>query len=386
MVPFTLSRVVGEPRIGVEAGFQHAVELDQVAAHARLVVADRLDRRRGPAGDHHPERGHVEACELRIVEQRHDRGRRGGDIADALGGDQLERRARREPLHQHRAAAGHDRLQQAQIAPVEAHRQIDELHVLLGHQHVAVDLVDCRQRGVEGMQHAFGIAGRARRERHAKYLVGTHGLARGGGKRDGGGDSLLERPDLVGRIAGAAQDDDMLEPRQAGAQLARHGDVIETLELAGADEGAAPREAQDVVELAHPEVGIDLVGDRADQLEGEEGDRKGDAVGQLDGDDVALPDADSPEERGAAHDPVPELAIADPAGGVGKHLAFRMRRGALLQDREKSLVRPQARPPIALGELGLHHGLERHVASGLFLGHRTARNSPPSTAIVVPVV
>ena len=132
-----LGRIVAEARVGVKAGLQHAVELDQVARHARLVVADGLDRGRGAAGDDDAQRGHVVAGEIRLVEHGDDRGRRRGDVGDALALDQLERRLRREALEQHGPAAAHDRLQQAQIAPVEADRQVDELHVLVGHAHVA---------------------------------------------------------------------------------------------------------------------------------------------------------------------------------------------------------------------------------------------------------
>ena len=52
-----LLRVVGEARVGVEAGLQHAVQLDQMRLHARLDIADGLDRSRGAAGDDDAQRG-----------------------------------------------------------------------------------------------------------------------------------------------------------------------------------------------------------------------------------------------------------------------------------------------------------------------------------------
>ena len=98
-----LGRVVAEARVGVEARLQHAVELDQVPGHARLVVADGLDRGRGAAGDDDAQGGDIVAGELRLVEHGHDRGRRGGDVGDALALDQLERGLRREALEQYGA-------------------------------------------------------------------------------------------------------------------------------------------------------------------------------------------------------------------------------------------------------------------------------------------
>ena len=49
-------RIVGEARVGVKAGLQHAVQLDEVAAHPLPELADGLDRARGAAGDDDAER------------------------------------------------------------------------------------------------------------------------------------------------------------------------------------------------------------------------------------------------------------------------------------------------------------------------------------------
>ena len=73
-----LLRIVGEAGIGVEAGLQHAVELDQMPLGARLILADRLDRGRRAAGDHHAQRGEVETVELRL-------GQHGTIAAGAVG-------------------------------------------------------------------------------------------------------------------------------------------------------------------------------------------------------------------------------------------------------------------------------------------------------------
>ena len=87
--------------------------------------------------------------------------------------------------------------------------------------------------------------------------------------------------------------------------------IVETAKFPREDIGAAAGEFEDVIELARPEIRIDLVGDRADQLERKERDRKLDAVRQLYGDDVAALDADAAIELGAAQNLVLERAIAD---------------------------------------------------------------------------
>src|SRR4029079_7329330 len=133
-----LGRVVTEARVAVEAGLQHAVKLDQLSGHAGLVIADGLDRRRGATGDDDAQGRDIVAREVRLVQHRHDGGRRRGDIGDPLTLDEVERRLRREALQQHRATSADDRLQQAQVAPVEADRQVDELHVPLGDLHIRI--------------------------------------------------------------------------------------------------------------------------------------------------------------------------------------------------------------------------------------------------------
>ena len=174
----------------------------------------------------------------------------------------------------------------------------------------------------------------------------------------------------------------MLELRNGGFQLLGHAGVVEALELPGEDKCTALREAQDVVELAHAEIRVHLVGDGADQLEREKDDREGDAVGQLDGDDVASPDADATQERGALFDPGLQLAIGDALLGVGEHLPIRVLAGTRLQDLEERLVGPQPTLDVAARQLGLHDGLETHGTTS----QRTALSNPPSTCTAVPVM
>ena len=84
------------------------------------------------------------ARKVRLVEHGDDRGRRCRDIRHLLSCDQLQRGLGREPFKQHGTATRDDRLQQAEIAPVEANRQIDELHIVLSDVHVRVDLMHGR--------------------------------------------------------------------------------------------------------------------------------------------------------------------------------------------------------------------------------------------------
>ncbi len=149
-------------------------------------------------------------------------------------------------------------------------------------------------------------------------------------------------------------------PGTADLQLLRHGHVVEAFELLRAHEGAAFREAQDVVELALAEIGVHLVGDGADQLQREEHDRKLDPVRQLDRHHVAALDADLAQELGALLDAHLQLAIGDAAFGIGERLALRMGARPLLQNSEERLVGPQAPLEIALRELRIHHGLKAH--------------------------
>ena len=126
-----------------------------------------------------------------------------------------------------------------------------------------------------------------------------------------------------------AGDDQMREVRHRDAQAFGHRQKVEAAKLAGKDVSPAAGELQDVVELAGAEVGIDLVGDRADQFEREESHRELDPVRQLHGDHIAALDADAAIKLGTAQHFVIERAIADAAPGVGEHLAVGMRRGAL---------------------------------------------------------
>jgi len=352
-----LLRIVGQAGVGVKPGLQHAVELDQVAVHPPLEITDGLDRGGSAAGDDDAQRSGVEPVQLGVIQDRDDRGGRGGDIGDALLLDQFEGAARSEPLEQHGTGARHDRLQQAQVAPVQAHRQIDQHHVALGDLHILVEDVACVERAVEGMQDAFRVAGRARGERHAENLVRVHMDAVLVRNRRTFAQSPIEIVRAFGRAAG---DDNVGEGGNRLLQRLRHGHIIEALELARTDEGAAVGKPQDVFQLARPEVGIDLVGDGADQLQREEDDREVDPIGQLDGDHVAALDPDAAQEFGAALDFVLQLAIGDAALRVGEHLAVRMCGRTPRQHLEERFSRPQAARLVALGEFRFEHDLKRH--------------------------
>src|SRR5262245_10554139 len=170
-------RVVAEARVGVKAGLQHAVELDQAARHPRLVVANCLDCCGGTASNDEAQRGYVITGQAWFVEHSHDRGRSGGNVSDAFALDQLECGFGREPLEQYGAAARYDRLQKAEVTPVEADREINELRLTLRHAHVGVDLVHGGQGSVERVQHTLGVTGRAGGEGHAVDLVRAHAHA-----------------------------------------------------------------------------------------------------------------------------------------------------------------------------------------------------------------
>jgi hypothetical protein len=170
--------IVLQAREGVKAGFEHAVELDQVAGDARAERADGLDGARGAARDDDAQRPQIATLQLGIVEHRDERRRRAGDERHALARDQLQRGAAAEAVQQHGARAGHDGLQQREVAPVEAERQVDQEDLPLGHVHRLVEDAGGGQRRGEGMRDALGVAGRARGERHAHDRVGRHAIRR----------------------------------------------------------------------------------------------------------------------------------------------------------------------------------------------------------------
>ena len=186
------------------------------------------------------------------------------------------------------------------------------------------------------------------------------------------GAQLVEAVNAVGRLAG---DNQMREARHRSAQAFGHRQKVEAAKLARKDVSAAAGKFQDVIELASTEIGIDLIGDRADQLEGKKSDGELDPVGQLHRDDVAALNADAAIKLGTAQHFVLERAVADAAAGVSEHLAVGMRRGTLRDELEEGFVGPQARRGITLRELGLDH---------VYIGHRAPpqrrpRNKPPST-------
>src|SRR5262249_41506851 len=161
------------------------------------------------------------------------------------------------------------------------------------------DLANRGQGGIEGVQHAFGIARRSRREGHTEYFICRHARAFPGGKWASLGNPALEVPLAVDRFASKHH---MRQRWDRLPQLSGQANVVEALEARRADESLAAREAQNVVELADAEIGVHLVGNRPDELKRKEHDRKGDAVRQLDGNDVAALDADPAQKLSATFD------------------------------------------------------------------------------------
>ena len=161
------------------------------------------------------------------------------------------------------------------------------------------------------------------------------------------------------------------------AQAFGHRQKIEAAKFARKDVSAAAGKFQDVVELPGAEVGIDLVGDGADQLERKERHRELDPVRQLHGDDIAAPDADAAIKFGAAEDLVLQRAVADAAPRVREDLAIGMRRGGLVDEFEEGLVSPQARRRVALREFGSDHVHVGHCAP-LSEDRGTGRRRPGS--------
>ena len=379
------------------AGLEHAVEFDQLGArHRDLERLDGLHRRRRAAGDHDPQRRQVALRERRRVEDGDDRRRRGRDVGDLLLLDQVEHALGREAFHQHDAGAGHHRLHQRHVAPVEPHRQVVEQHLALGDGKLRVEGLAGEQRRLEAVQHALGIAGGARREAHPHHVERRHVNAVL--RRDLGRavDHLREarhvrRRDVV----------DADHERQFGElrpQVADHRKVVEALELRGADVGLRLREAQDVLDLGGAEVGADLVGDGADQLQREEDDRELDPVGELQRHDVAARDALPAQELRKALDLDPQLPVGDPPPRVAHRLAVWRLTRALFQHLGEGLALPPALRPVVLdvlrgGRTGYvdHDGLLgfEYAAAAKRRGgrrQRTARSRPPSTWIAVPVM
>ena len=144
-----------------------------------------------------------------------------------------------------------------------------------------------------------------------------------GGKRR----TIAQLIEAACAFRGRPGNDQMLKPRYGQLQSLGHGEIVETAEFAREHIAAAAGKFEDVIQLARAEVGIDLVGDRADQLEREERNRKLDAVWQLHGDDVAALDADAPVKLGAAQDFIFKRAVGDAAAGIGEDFPLGMRRG-----------------------------------------------------------
>ena len=229
-----------------------------------------------------------------------------------------------ELIEQDCPCPGHDRLDQREIAPVEAEREIDEEDFVRGHLHVAVQVHAGRERRVVAVDDTLRISGRPRRERHAHDVIGAHRRCR----RSQG---IVALDDVVERgqtLATAAQHGDRFQVRQLRSELADHPNVVEALERRRTDERAALGEFQDVLHLADAEVRTDLVRDAAETLEGKEDVRELGPVRQLDRHHVAGADTESREAGSDAIDAALELGVRHPSLAVDDRDAVGVRRGA----------------------------------------------------------
>src|SRR5262245_4520793 len=170
----------------------------------------------------------------------------------------------------------------------------------------------------------------------------------------------------------------MLELWNAVPQVTGHAQVVEALEGGGTNEGATAREAEDVVELPHAEIRIDLVGDSPDQLEREEDDGKGDAVWQLDCDNVTAPDADAAQEGGTPLNPLLERGVGDALLRIDEHLTLGMKLCPSRKNIEECLVAPLSLLAPALGKVWFYHGGEGHSGALLNELRATGRHQPES--------
>src|SRR5262249_40164869 len=142
-----------------------------------------------------------------------------------------------------------------------------------------------------------------------------------------------------------------------------HRHVVEVLEARGTDEGAALREADDVLDLAAPEVRPDLVGYRSHPLAGEEDVAELRPVGELDRHHIPCADARRLEASGHAVDPLAQLGVRDPSTAIDEDHPVRLRLRLPGQDLVEGLGLPVAGPGPALGESRDEPGLERHRAN-----------------------
>ena len=87
--------------------------------------------------------------------------------------------------------------------------------------------------------------------------------------------------EAVRSLSRPAGDNEMREARHQLLQAFRHCQVVEAAKFVGENISSAPGKLENVIELARAKVGVDLVGDGADQFQREERHGKLDAVRQL---------------------------------------------------------------------------------------------------------
>src|SRR6516164_10639766 len=117
--------------------------------------------------------------------------------------------------------------------------------------------------------------------------------------------------------------------------------MIEFSESFAAHEHLAAGKPHDVFELAAAEIDTHGDGNGAEPLQGEEYQRELDPVRQLDGDYVALADAEGMQPRRHAIDSVCELAVGEPMCAVGQRLVIGGLAYAPRQHRGQGLVAPK---------------------------------------------
>ena len=285
-----------------------------------------------------------------------------------------------EAVEQHGLGAGENRLHQGQITPVEAERQPDHHHVAGVKPEIAVQDARGGERGVVAVHDPFGIARRPRGEGHPHHRIGVGRRGHEIGRRAARGGNVVEAHHAGARRA--ADDADHGEIGKPRPQLFHHGEVIEIAKPRAADEHPAARETHDVFDLAAAEVDADRHRHRAEALEGEEDERELDPVRQLDGDDIALTDAERAQPRRHAVDAVGEFAVGQPALAVGQRLAVRRLAHPARQHRGESLVAPQAGAAPARGHRRCQTRFKGHAP----LPRHAAMIWPPSTCSTLPVM
>ena len=247
---------VGDARVG--EGFEDAG--DEVGRGGRAAVHDAAHA----CG--------VEIREIGLVDGEPVDGGNGGEDVDAFGLDGLEEGLDVEGRHDDRCAAG-----------------------FAGGQQLAVAAGDVEER--DGDQ-AAEISGRREADAAAGFHVGEEVLVRGHGAfgEAGGAAGVEDGGDVFGGASGVGE----------GRAKGERAPVLQNELAAGI--------VEDVVDFGLAETGVDGDGNGSGELDAEEGDAPVEAVGEADGDAVAVCDALSAEASGEAGGLVPELGVGDAVG------------------------------------------------------------------------